>query len=406
MTERDPGRRSPSARGPRPTPGLYVHVPFCSIKCFYCDFTAFSGQRSQVGRYLSALEREAKVRPGPRPETLYVGGGTPSELPVEALAELFGILSRRYGRLEDLREVTVETSPESLDAEKLDVLRRAGVSRLSIGLQTTEDRLLKAIGRKHGWEDFRKVYGDAVARGFSPNVDLMLGLPGQSLSGALGSLRQLIDLGPDHLSVYALKVEDRTLFSRRKVAVDEDLSREMLEAAIETLARAGYRHYEISNFARPGKESVHNTNYWLNGSYIGLGCGAAGHLDGVRYENDDRLPDYCAKIERGESPAIMTESLAGKAKAGEDLLLGLRLIDGVLLTPAMRRHFSAELEALRRRGLVELVRSPRTGTPRLARLTREGVFLANEAFRSFVAPFDSPDTPVESGGPILSSVER
>ncbi|MBI5243643.1 MAG: radical SAM family heme chaperone HemW [Elusimicrobia bacterium] len=368
-------------------PGLYVHIPFCSKKCLYCGSVSFSGRQAEAGRYLRALEREASCRPAFKPATLYVGGGTPSELSCEQMGSLLASLSERFGSLEALREATLEGNPESLDAPKLDVLRRAGVRRLSIGLQTTEDRLLKAIGRRHSFADFERVYQEARGRSFSLSVDLMLGLPGQSLSGALASLKAVLRLDPGHLSLYCLHVEEGTPFAAEGLAVDEDLSREMLEASIELLAKAGYRHYEISNFAKPGRESLHNLNYWENGPYLGLGCAAAGCLGGVRYRNEGELHAYCAKIERGESAAVSSEALAGKEKTGEDLMLGLRLIEGIRLTRPMRRYFASELESLRRRGLIELERSPKTGLPLRARLSRRGLFFANEVFREFVPPY-------------------
>lgn len=369
--------------------GLYVHLPFCSGKCAYCAFVSGPQHRPLAGRYLEALGREASFHPGFRPRTLYVGGGTPSELGAPELERLFELLASRFGPLEALGEVTFEGNPESLSGEKLALLRRLGVGRLSIGLQTCDDRLLEALGRRHRFEDFERAYRGAERLGFSLSVDVMLGLPGQSLSGALSSLKTVLRLGPGHISVYCLHVEEGTPLERRGFAADEDLSREMYESAIELLSRAGYRHYEISNFARPGLESRHNRNYWLGGSYLGLGAAAASHLRGVRWENDPDPASYCAKVERGESPAVQSERLSGKEKAGEELLLGLRLVDGAPLTPRLRRHFTPELEGLRRRGLVELVRSPRTGLPARAKLSREGLFLANKVFQEFVPPFEA-----------------
>lgn len=369
--------------------GLYVHLPFCAIKCFYCDFTAFSGQKSSVGAYLRALEREASFYPGIKPSTYYIGGGTPSELSTGELAQLFSMLAVRYGPLSKAKETTFEANPESLDVEKVEVLRRAGVGRLSLGLQTTEDRLLRAVGRKHTWADFLRVYKLARGYGFSLNVDLMLGLPGQSMAGALCSLRAVLGLSPEHLSLYCLQVEDRTLFARRDVREDDSLTRRMFDSSLKLLAGSGYRHYEISNFALPGRESAHNINYWKNGSYLGLGCGAAGYLGGVRYQNEDRLQNYIAKVERGESPTASHERLKGKEKTGEDLMLGLRLLSGISLTQRMRSQFEAEFESLRRKGLLELSRNPRSGVPARARLTPEGVFFANEVFREFVPPFSA-----------------
>lgn len=360
--------------------GLYVHVPFCSVKCFYCDFAAFSGQGRLVGRYLSALEAEAGLFPaGPRPGTLYVGGGTPSELKAPEIAELFALIGRAYPGA-GFAEATFEANPESLDAPKLEVLREAGVGRLSLGLQTLDEGLLKSIGRRHGAREFLEVYGEARRQGgFAINVDLMYGLPGQTLEHHRRSLAEVLALSPEHVSLYGLQVEDRTLFSRRQVANDEGLEREMFEESLDRLLEAGYHHYEISNFARPGFESRHNRIYWENGEYIGLGCGAASHLGGLRSMNTDRLEAYCRAVESGRRPLEETERLEGRERLGETAWLGLRLIDGFRPGPALEAAFASEWGGLERRGL--LLRSGER-----VRLSREGIFLANQVFREFVAP--------------------
>lgn len=367
--------------------GLYLHVPFCSVKCFYCDFTAFAGQRAATRRYLAALEREARMRPRLPADTLYVGGGTPSELSVSEFQELFRIVESAYRPVREFIESTVEANPESLTQEKLEVLNAADINRLSLGLQTMEPGLLKTIGRRHTVEDFLKTYQEARRLGFAVNVDLMTSLPTQSLEQAMNSLDAVLALEPEHISLYGLSVEDRTLFSKRRVEVDEDLDREMFERSLERLAAAGYIHYEISNFAKPGRESAHNRIYWADGEYIGLGCGASGQLGGVRYSNKDRLNDYCEALEREELPEAEAERLTGKEKAGETLLLGLRRLEGVELTPEMDSLFARELESVERQGWVE-----RQGA--CVRLTREGLFLANRVFEEFVAPFHEAEVAV------------
>ena len=357
--------------------GLYVHIPFCAVKCFYCDFTAFSGQKSQSARYLRALEREFELtRQGLSFDTLYVGGGTPSELSASEVAELLRIVGGAY------REATFEASPDSLDAEKIAALRQGGVTRLSLGLQTAEDRLLRAVGRRHGWDDFRRTYEACRAAGFSMNVDLMYALPGQALAECDRSLDAVLSLSPDHLSLYGLQVEDRTLFGKREVEVDEDLARAMFESALDRLAAAGFEHYEISNFARPGRQSVHNRIYWRNGEYLGLGCGASSFLNGTRRANHDRLADYCAAVEAGRPPIVEAERLDGRRALGEGVLLGLRLLEGLEWTPELEAAFPEERRHVVARGWAALDRG------RL-RLTREGVFLANKVFAEFVEPFRS-----------------
>lgn len=362
--------------------GLYVHIPFCSVKCFYCDFTAFSGQGGTARRYLAVLEAEARLAaPYGRPSTLYVGGGTPSELSAGEIEELFNAVERAYPEAE-FRETTFEANPESLDARKLKLLRERGVTRLSLGLQTLDDHLLKAIGRRHTAQDFFEVYRRArELTGLAVNVDLMYGLPGQTLEACLESLDGVLGLEPEHVSLYGLQVEDRTLFAKRQVESDEDLEREMFEKCLQRLERAGLRHYEISNFARPGFESIHNLNYWHDGEYTGLGCGAASYIKGERSTNIERLIAYMEAVEKGVRPVAESECLSGKEKLGETIFLGLRLLEGLDLSSEMESQFKREWESLAGRGLIR-----REGSR--ARLTREGVFLANQVFAEFVPPFE------------------
>lgn len=383
----EPAAVSRSAEGT----GLYVHVPFCSVKCYYCDFTAFSGQGSASDRYVDAVLAEAALYPGVAPDTLYVGGGTPTELSAAQLSRLLGGLAARFGRIEGLRESTVEASPETGDPARLDALAAAGVGRLSFGLQTASDRLLKSIGRQHGFEDFKRVWADARARGFSLNVDLMQGLPGQTADDARRDLEAVLALEPDHVSLYTLQVEDRTLFGKREVEVDSDLARITMEAAISRLERAGFSHYEVSNFARPGREALHNLGYWVDRPGLGLGCGASGFLGGERYQNEEKLKAYLDRVARGERPVASAERLEGKEKLGESLMLRLRLLEGASLTPQMQQAFRPQIERLMARGLVSLEDGGCSRClPRL-RLTTDGLFIANEVFREFVPPWETTE---------------
>lgn len=304
------------------------------MKCFYCDFAAFSGQKKQVERYLAALSAEAALLPPRVPETLYVGGGTPSELTAAQISDLFERLRRAYPGAR-LVESTFEGNPESLDAEKLAVLARSGVTRLSIGLQTADDALLKSVGRRHDAADFARVFRLARAAGIPAlSVDLMFGLPGQTLDSLRATLDFTLALDPEHVSLYGLQVEDRTLFARRGVAEDSDLGREMYEVSIAALAAAGLEHYEISNWAKPGRRSAHNLNYWRRGDYLGLGVGAASFLGGVRSSNEEKLVPYMDAVAAGRRPTAEAEAPAGLEALGEEAFLGLRLIEG--FTPSAR----------------------------------------------------------------------
>lgn len=360
--------------------GLYVHIPFCAVKCFYCDFAAFSGQKKQVDRYLAALEAEAALLPPVVPETLYVGGGTPSELSAGQIAELYARLRRAYP---DARfsESTFEANPDSLDEGKLSILAREGVTRLSIGLQTTDDALLKAIGRRHTAADFARVFRAARASGIPAlSIDLMYGLPGQTLDSLRATLDEVLTLAPEHVSLYGLQVEDRTLFAKRGVEENSDLGREMYELAISALVLAGLEHYEISNFAEPGHRSRHNVNYWHRGDYVGLGCSAASFFGGARSSNEEKIVPYMSAVEAGRRPIAESETPEGLEALGEEAFLGLRLIEGFVPSQEAREAFVGPWVMLKARGLA------REDAPRW-RLTREGVFLANDVFKEFVSPF-------------------
>ncbi|MDP3543503.1 MAG: radical SAM family heme chaperone HemW [Elusimicrobiota bacterium] len=367
--------------------GLYAHIPFCSVKCFYCDFAAFSGQDKLADRYLVALEAEAAYHPAVTPDTLYIGGGTPSELTATQIGELYGRLRRAYPGAR-FSESTFEGNPESLDEEKLAVLAREGVTRLSIGLQTADDGLLKAIGRRHTAADFAAAFLAARAAGIPAlSVDLMFGLPGQTLDSLRATLDFVLALAPEHISLYGLQIEDRTLFAKRGVQEDGDLSREMFDLSMRSLAAAGLEQYEISNYARPGHRSAHNVNYWKRGEYIGLGCSAASYYDGRRQANEHRLHAYLDAVEAGRRPLAEDESPRGLEAIGEEAFLGLRLLEGFVPSEALRKEFAGEWAMLKSRGLVS-EEGP------LWRLSAEGVFLANDAFQEFVPPFDREEAPV------------
>ena len=364
------------------TGGLYFHIPFCKQKCGYCDFASFAGIENQIDSYLSALEKEAVKYRGASFDTLYVGGGTPSLLSVCQLQKLVEIISENFNAITDFSESTLEANPESLTAEKLLFLKSAGLNRLSIGLQSFDDNTLKRIGRIHTAEMFLRAYEAAQKAGFTNiNVDLIAGLAGQSEKEFLDGLNKLIALKPEHISVYALQVEEGTPFYRAGITVDEDLVRMEWEQAHFLLAENGYTHYEISNFARKGFESKHNLNYWKNGEYLGLGSAAASYQKGTRRSNVSAVPDYIARVQSGKNPTDFKEQLTGKEKTGEKIMLGLRMLDGIQLSEEEKNLFSSEIRQLCARGLVE-----QNGD--LLKLTFEGMFLANQAFMAFVGPFE------------------
>jgi oxygen-independent coproporphyrinogen-3 oxidase len=367
--------------------GLYAHIPFCSVKCFYCDFAAYSGQNKLADRYLAGLEAEARLHPAAKPETLYVGGGTPSELTAPQISDLFAGLRRAYPEAR-FAESTFEGNPESLDEEKLAVLAREGVTRLSIGLQTADDALLPAIGRRHTAAEFSEMFKAARRAGIpSLSVDLLFGLPGQTVDSLRATLDFVLALAPEHVSLYGLQVEDRTLFAKRGVEEDSDLGREMFELSMSALRAAGLEQYEISNYAKPGHRSEHNINYWKRGDYIGLGCSAASFYGGRRQTNEERIPAYLESVEKGKRPLVENDLIKGLEAVGEEAFLGLRLTEGFVPSDALRKEFAGAWATLKARGLVE----EKAGR---LRLTTDGIFLANDAFQEFVPPFDREEAPV------------
>ncbi len=364
--------------------GLYIHIPFCKQKCNYCDFASYAGQENLLDAYLGALAHEAALNKEIACKTLYVGGGTPSLLAEHQLHRLAKIIRKNFTPITSFEESTFEANPESLTPAKIAVLRELGFNRLSMGLQSFNDNELKTLGRVHTAGQFLAAYEAARAGGFENiNVDLIAGLPGQTLESFTASLRRLTSLRPEHISVYGLQIEEGTPFFARGVVCDQGLMRRMLEETEVQLSGAGYHHYEISNYALPGKEAVHNTNYWQNGEYIGLGCSAASYRNGKRKQNTPNLNDYIFDMENGKTPIVFAERLTGKARVGESLMLALRLLDGVELTPEQTELFGAEIEKHIQNGLL-------TRVDKKVKLSKEGLYLANEVMRSFVAPFEEP----------------
>lgn len=373
---------------------LYIHLPFCLKKCNYCDFISYAGvPRGQVRRYLAALLKEgelvaARFRPG-KISTLYLGGGTPSYLSGEELLDIIEGVRNIFG-IEGEAEITLEANPGTLTPKKLKLLRLAGINRLSLGAQSFDDGMLKAMGRVHQVKDIYQAFYWAREAGFSNiNLDLIYGLPGQTLSQWEDTLNQALKLYPEHLSTYALELSLDTPWGRRQKLGELLLPREeevlsMYELARRKLKEAGFEHYEISNFARPGFECRHNLSYWENRDYLGLGVAAASHWKGKRWKNRVEIEDYCQTLEEGKLPVAEEEELDQRQKMGETLFLGLRLRKGISLKEFKDRFgeelmsvYGPEIERLVSLGLVEI----REG--RMI-ITEKGLPLANEVFLAFV----------------------
>ncbi len=362
-------------------PGLYVHIPFCRAKCGYCDFASAPGTKAETDRFLEALALEAARYRGLAGSftTLYVGGGTPSLLSSAQLKKLLSVVETLTGPLAGLAESTFEANPESLNRTKAGLLKKAGISRISLGLQAAQDALLKRLGRLAMSGDFLRAYKDLRAAGFADiNADLMCGLPGQTVKDFKDSLAWLTELGPEHVSFYALEVHEGTPFAAAGVKEAPDLAADMYEAGAAALEAAGYTQYEISNFAKPGREARHNLNYWEQGAYLGLGPAAASYLAGERRANTpDRAKYVRTALAGSEIPLQYRETLTGRAKKAERLMLGLRKVSGIELPDDIFIEFKEELGRLFAAGLLE-----KSGG--LVRIKKDRLYVSNAVFREFV----------------------
>lgn len=309
---------------------LYLHIPFCERKCFYCSFVVSVGQGHRSGAYLEALAREAERYRGAAVASVYIGGGTPSCLSGEEIRALFKNVVGRFDVLPGA-EVTFEANPESLSEEKLDALWICGVNRLSVGAQTFDERYLRELGRNHNAGSIRKAYQRAVRAGFENiSMDLMFGFPGQGQARVLNDIHGMAGLGPRHISLYSLDIEPNSRFHARRIDLPSPERRaDFYEMLCGRLEDGGYGQYEISNFAQEGHASEHNLNYWRCGEYIGLGIGAHSFIGGRRFWNTPRLSDYLRNMAAGESAVSGEEFLTVEQRAKEKLLFGLRMNAGV-----------------------------------------------------------------------------
>lgn len=322
--------------------GLYVHLPYCRSLCPYCAFSKAPLHRAEPGRLLRALAREwADARAeapgawgGARPRTVYVGGGTPTALDAAALRAFFAWLSDSFD-LSRVREFTVEANPEGLADEKLAILEDAGVSRLSLGIQSLEPAVLRTLGRIHSPGAALDALDRARAHGFrNLSADLMVAVPGETEEGIERALDALVSRRTPHLSVYSLQLEAGTPLERKAAAgrfeaPDDDVAAARYDAVARRLAAAGYRHYEVSNFALPGYESRHNQSYWMRRPYLGLGPGAHSFDGARRWGNAEDVADYFARLEAGRLPRESVHRLSEADAREEAVFLGLRRARGV-----------------------------------------------------------------------------
>lgn len=378
----------------KPALALYIHVPFCRKKCYYCDFVSYPGQTTEVMQaYCWAIKKEmglvaAKCRPGPA-TTVYLGGGTPTLLPGRELEKLLKVTADCFGWLPGA-EISIEANPGTVDATKYRFLLEAGVNRLSLGVQAFDDNLLQGMGRIHRQEEINRSFHLARQAGFhNINLDLIFGLPGQTMASWKTTLKKAIALQPEHIATYSLQVEPGTLWGDLAVAgklslPGEELVLAMYREAREKLALAGYTQYEISNFARPGFQCRHNLHYWHNQPYIGVGAAAASFWGDCRWQNHTSIRHYCAALDAGNLPVAEKEKLSLRLQMAETMFMGLRLMEGINLRVFRERFgvdaraiYDPELRWLTRMGLVEIEAGH-------LKLTEKGLPLANEVFMRFI----------------------
>lgn len=317
---------------------IYIHFPFCIKKCNYCDFVSYKFASHNTDQYIDCLIKEIKLFAeknaveGVRISSIYFGGGTPSLITPEQLARVFETLNSVFV-LSSVREITLEANPETINKTKFSKFRKLGVNRISMGAQSFNDRTLKILGRVHNANKIYESFSVLRKVGFSNiNIDLMFSLPGESVKDTMNSLKKAIALGPEHISYYSLTIEKGTNFYRNKDYLDFPNEKEEYQEfseGIKLLENAGYKRYEISNFALNGFESVHNIHYWKNLPYFGFGVSAASFLRRSRTQNYFRIKSYCNAISNKTLPERSSEHLAGLHAKAEHLILGLRMIKGV-----------------------------------------------------------------------------
>ena len=391
---------------------LYIHIPFCETKCPYCDFNTYAGINHLLPAYLAALEREIRVwgdtLDHPTANTVFLGGGTPSMLSPTQMSGLL-LTVRQAFPIALGAEVTAEVNPDDASIERLSAFRTGGVNRISLGVQSLDDDELRMLGRRHGANDALaalRVISDAGFTNFS--VDLMYGLPHQGMDTWTSTVEGVLDAGPQHVSAYALTMEEGTPFGRQAAdgllpEQDTDLAADMYWWADEALSRAGLSNYEISNWARPGMESLHNITYWRNVPYLGVGPGAHSFLGGYRFANMNSPVGYMSSVRAWESlgggvdvllrerpgPVADIDPMDARTEMADSVILGLRLAAGVS-ERSFRKRFGVGLrdvysDVISRNVTLGLLRVHGDGPDAVLRLTKQGRFLANEAFVRFLS---------------------
>ena len=366
----------------------YVHIPFCTQICYYCDFSKVFIKNQPVDAYLEHLIQETRSYEIGKLRTLYIGGGTPTALSAQQLAYLLTELPKVMD-LSEVEEFTIEANPGDLDPDKIAVLKESQVNRVSLGVQTFDNKMLKKIGRSHQEQDIYDNIRHLKQAGFDNiSIDLIYALPGQTMDQVKENVAKAIDLDIPHMSLYSLILENHTVFMNRmrrgKLPLPkEELEAEMFEYIIEELEKAGFEHYEISNFSKPGFESRHNLVYWDNAEYYGLGAGASGYVDGIRYKNHGPIRHYLEAVEAGKA-RITEEHLTLEEKMEEELFLGLRKKTGVSKARfeekfgiSFDQRYGQVVASLTEQGLL-------VHDDKQVRMTKRGLFLGDTVAEKFI----------------------
>ncbi|HGD0827682.1 TPA: radical SAM family heme chaperone HemW [Streptococcus agalactiae] len=371
----------------KPT-SAYVHIPFCTQICYYCDFSKVFIKNQPVDAYLQALIREFRSYDITELRTLYIGGGTPTSISAVQLDYLLTELSRDLN-LNTLEEFTIEANPGDLTVDKIEVLQKSAVNRVSLGVQTFNDKHLKRIGRSHNEAQIYSTIDALKTAGFQNiSIDLIYALPGQTMDDVRSNVAKALSLNIPHLSLYSLILEHHTVFMnkmrRGKLHLPtEDLEAEMFEYIISEMERNGFEHYEISNFTKPGFESRHNLMYWDNVEYYGVGAGASGYLDGIRYRNRGPIQHYLKGVSEGNA-RLSEEVLSKNEMMEEELFLGLRKKEGVCIGKfeqkfgtSFEKRYGQIVQELQSDGLLK----ENNG---FIQMTKKGLFLGDTVAEKFI----------------------
>ena len=374
--------------------GIYIHIPFCVKKCSYCDFVSFCSDEKKWEQYTNAVVCEIenkKIENSKKVTTIYIGGGTPSLIPENYIVKIINTVKSRF-KIEESAEITIEVNPGTVTEKKLVAYKNVGINRISIGLQSAEDRILKLIGRIHNYQTFLSTYNLTRNIGFENiNVDLMLAIPTQTKEELLNTLNKVIELKPNHISLYSLIVEENTEIKKalevgKLEYVDEKVEREMYWKTKRILEKNGYFHYEISNFAKRGFESKHNMDCWNQEEYIGFGIAAHSYINNKRFSNISNLEEYIKNIneENFEKNIELHENQTKQDKMKEYMMIGLRKIDGISISEFERRfrisplfYFRFEIDKLVKENLLEVDLD-------YIKLTKKGLDFANIVFEEFI----------------------